>query len=215
MNLALKNPHTILNTIPAMLAGIVSVIVKFACATTSEITDISTNNGCLRGGMSVVYYAKYDEIDWTATLATYDEPTNILSAFTMVATKTFKTLSFAKKSGKYNFTYTKDSGVYENLITMIFEGKAAITGRSFCGLVATCGLVLVIIDNNCQGRVTGVEFNGTTFEEPIVGMAVDRHDDASGEFGTDKPRDEVDFKGESLCPPIFHDMSKADMATYL
>ena len=209
------NLYTVLQALPVILGGLWKGILK-ACSTTCETNDITTNNGCIRGGMAICYYCKYDEVDWTATKSSYVAATNILSAFTMVGAAVFKKLKFQKKSGTYNFEYTSDTDTYDLLISMVFEGKTAATGKAFCSLIACCQLVIVIIDNNCEGRVTGVEWNGTDFVEPIVDMKVTRHLDTSGEFGTDKPRDEVDFGGESLCPPIFHDIDQSTFeSTYL
>lgn len=197
----------ILLEIPSLLGG---WILK-ACATSCEKQDIGSDSNCnLRGGLKCAFYAKEDEIDWDTMEASFDAVTCSITDFVMMGGGIFCSLKFSKKTGTYNFTYTRDADVYEQLITMVFEGKAAANAKAICQLIGCCDLILALFDNNCTGRVVGKEWDGEGFDDPVEGVKIVRHLDAAGEFGGDKPRDEIDFGGESTCTPVFLDLSKAD-----
>lgn len=178
-----------------------------ACATTCELTDIEEDDDCNnRGGIKTVYWAKYADIDW-ATMATdplkFNPTTQTILGFTMLASAVFHKLTFGRKQAFYNFTYTKDTDVYAQVITLIFNGKSATNRNAFAKAVGCCKVVAVIFDNNCLSRVVGVEWDGTTFEPQITPLGITRHLDSSGQFGADKARDEIDLGGESLIAPLY------------
>lgn len=190
------------------------------CVINEDHNDLNTNESCARGkGIKKAYYAKRSDIDWeamAADAAQFDQDTCTISGFTMLGGATFNTLNFAKKSGYYDFTYTSDNGFYELLIKMIFEGKSAVNAKEICKLIQDCNYVMVIIDNNCEGRVVGQEFTDGIFDSPLSELEIGTHLDSSGQFGGDKPRDEIDWIGETTCAPLFHDISQADFEnTYL
>lgn len=178
-----------------------------ACATTCELDDISEDDDCNnRGGLKTVYWTKYDNINW-ATMATdplkFNPTTQTILGFTMVASAVFTKLTFGRKQAFYNFTYTKDTDVYTQIITMIFNGKSVANRNALAKAVGCCKVIAAIYDNNCLSRVVGVEWNGDSFEPQITPLAITRHLDASGQFGTDKARDEIDLGGESLITPLY------------
>lgn len=178
-----------------------------ACAVSCELTDITSSDDCnIRGGLKTVYWARYSEIDWAAIVASpthWDGANQTLLQYIMVNSATFKKLTFERKQGSYDCTYTEDTDVYEIVVTMVFEGKSAAIRNAFAKAVGCCKIVLHIFDNNCLERVIGVEWDGNTFEPQVKTLRVTRHLDSSGSFGDSKARDELDLGGESLTPPIF------------
>ena len=122
-----------------------------------------------------------------------------------------KTLTFDKKQAFYDFNFSDDADVYEQIITIIFEGKSKANRNAFCRAIQACKLVLHIIDSNCLERVVGVEWNGTVFDVQTTGLKIGAHRDSSGQRGSSKARDEIDFIGESDCPPLFAEVGEANI----
>lgn len=186
-----------------------------ACVTSCELQDIATSDECsIRGGLKTVYWAKYSDIDWSAMAADplkFDTVNQEILDYVMVGAAVFYKLTFERKQGNFNFTYTEDTDVYTQVVTMVFEGKSRDIRNAFAGTVGCCKLILHIFDNNCLERVVGVEWDGSTFEPQVKTLKMTRHLDSSGEFGTSKARDEMDIGGESLTPPLFASVGEANM----
>lgn len=178
-----------------------------ACVTTCTLADLTSSDDCnTRGGIKKAYWAKYSDIDWAAMAAAplmFNPTTQLILDYTMVGGAVFNTLTFEKKQGNYNFTFTSDADLYAQVITMIFEGKDSATRNALVASIGCCKLILHIVDNNCQERVVGVEWDGTSFTPQITPLRISRHLDTSGVLGTDKGRDEIDFGGESLIAPLY------------
>lgn len=194
----------------------------YACVTSCALTAISYDTSCsIRGGMKTVYWARYSDIDWTLmtsnidnagpTIVSFDSVTKQFKKWYMVSGKKFAKLSFERKQGFYNFTFTEDTDVYTQIITMIFEGKSNANKNAFASAIGCCDIIAIIVDNNCLSRVVGVEYNGSTFEKQLKALKITRHLDASGQFGTDKARDEIDLGGESLTGPSYSLIAEADI----
>lgn len=186
-----------------------------ACVTTCATADITSSDECnLRGGMKTVYWCQYADIDW-ATMAAdplqFSTANQEILGYTMVGGAVFNKLTFDRKQGTYSFTYTEDAGVYEQVITMIFEGKSRDIRNAFAGAVGCCKLICHIFDNNCLERVVGVEWDGSTFEPQVKTLRMTRHADESGEFGTSVARDEMDIGGESITPPLFASVGETNI----
>lgn len=199
----------------ALMAGPNLSNVFAVCATSCEVADIESSDDCnIRGGLKVAYWAQYNDIDWDAMTtdpAAFDPVNQCILAYTMVDGATWKKLSFDRKLGSYNFTYTEDTDLYEQVITMVFEGKSKENRNAFCKAIGCCKLVLHLFDNNCQSRVVGVEWDGQSFEPQVTTLRFGRHLDSSGEFGSTKARDEIDFTGESICPPMFSELEQSTL----
>lgn len=180
-----------------------------------ELGDISTSDECkTRGGLQTVYWANYKEIDWDAmatSAVNFDPVTENILSYAMVGGATFSKLTFERKQGFYDFTFTEDADVYDQLITMIFEGKSAVNSLAFKKAIGCCKIVLHIIDNNCIERVVGVEWNGTSFQPQARTLRIVRHLDSSGQLGSSKSRDEIDLGGESLSPPLYATVTEANV----
>ena len=180
--------------------------VLTACVTTCELSDISSSTDCnVRGGIREIYWARVGDLNLTAmnAVANFDAATQTILGYVMNNTAVFKKLSFNKKSSFYDFTYSSDEDVYTQLVTIILEGKSVDTRNALCKAIACCDLVLHIIDNNCNARVVGIEWDGSTLSAQTDPAKIGRHLDSSGQLGDSKARDEVDFIGESFCPPLF------------
>ena len=185
------------------------------CVTSCALNDIAYDTSCsIKGGVKTLYWARYSEIDWAAMAASatqFDQTNQKILSYTMLGTAKFKKLTFDRKSGFYNFTFTSDADVYAILITLIFEGKSSGNRNAFAKAVGCCDIIAHIFDNNCLERVVGVEWNGTAFEPQISKLKVVRHLDASGQFGTDKARDELDLGGEALIAPLYAEVTEPNM----
>ncbi len=190
------------------------------CVTTCALSDIAYDSSCsIKGGLRTVYWARYSDIDWPAILAphappalpTFDVPTQTVLGYIMIGNAKFNKLTFDRKSSFYNFTFTSDAELYSILMTIIFEGKSAANRQAFTNAVSCCDIVAHIFDNNCKERIIGVEYNGTSFEPQITKLRITRHLDSSGQFGTDKARDELDLGGESLTTPLFANVGELNI----
>ena len=69
-----------------------------ACATDVELEDISFADDCnTRGGISRVYWARFTDIDWdamAASAAAFDQTTECIRSYIMMAGATFKNFNF-------------------------------------------------------------------------------------------------------------------------
>lgn len=186
-----------------------------ACAVSCELGAISSSDDCnIRGGIKTAYWALYNEINWASMAVSgsnFDTSTQLIKDYIMVSTAKFKKLSFERKQGAYNFTYTKDSDVYTQLVTLIFEGKDNTVKNALTKAIGCCKIVFHIFDNNCIERILGVEWNGTTFDPQVVPLSITRHLDTSGEFGSSKARDEIDLGGESLMAPLYGTVGESNI----
>lgn len=178
-----------------------------ACVSTCELAEISESDDCkIRGGIKTAYWAEYNDVDWGAMAGDatkFDTATETILGYTMTAGTKFKKLTFGRKNGFYDFTFTEDTDVYEQIITMIFEGKSNANRVAFKKSLNCCRIILHIFDNNCLERVVGVEWDGASFEPQIKTLRIGRHLDSSGQSGDSKARDEFDLTGESLFSPMF------------
>ena len=186
-----------------------------ACVITCQVQDITSGTDCnIRGGLKTVYWALYDDIDW-ATMAgdplQFDTTDQKILGYTMIGGATFSKLTFERKQGQYEFNFTEDADVYEQAITLIFEGKGFATRNAFASAVNCCKLVAHIFDNNCQERIVGVEWDGVTFEPQIKTLRITGHLDASGETGSSKARDELILGGESVSPPLYGEVTEVNI----
>lgn len=177
------------------------------CVTSCELNDITSAIGCnTRGGIRVVYWINYTEVDWDAMAispAHFDAANYTILDYIMIGGATFRKLTFDSKTSFYEFIYTEDTGVYTQLITMIFEGKSAPNTLAFCNAVGCCNVVAHIFDNNCLARVVGPSWTGSVIGNQTKTLRIGRHGDYSGVFGDSIARDELDLTGESICPPLF------------
>lgn len=186
------------------------------CTTRCEIDEILLPTECnIKGGVKSIYVARYGDIDWVAMETDpqkFDNTTQTVVEWVMNLAAVFKKWEFNRKLGEFNSTYTEESGLYENLITLIFEGNDPATRLSFVKSVNCCDLIVQIFDWNCQSRIFGVSFDGSSFLEiDITPLKIVRHLDSSGAFGGDKTRNEIDLGGEAVYAPLFATMPEADV----
>lgn len=182
------------------------------CVNTCELTDLSTSDACkVRGGISCIYWIRCTELDLEQMAADYDDTVGCLTGYVKKAPAVWSKLSFDKKNAFYDFTYTEDDDVYVQLITIIFEGQSKELRNAFCHAVQCCDIILHIIDNNCLTRTVGLEWDGCNFTKQTKTLRIGRHLDSSGQLGDSKARNEIDFVGESICPPIYNTVAEADL----
>ena len=78
-----------------------------ACIIQSDLLNLTTNDDCnLKGGIKVGFWAKYSDIDWTATAANaamWNGTTELIQGFTMIGGATWKKIDFNKKDIKPNY----------------------------------------------------------------------------------------------------------------
>lgn len=186
-----------------------------------ELADLTTGSGCAnKGGIKVAYWTLYSYVDWAATLADatplFDQTTQTISGFTMVATNVWNKISFKRKGSFYTQSYTEDNQFYDTQITNIFEGKGATLRNALTSAINCCNIVYYLIDNNGNERLFGVDWDGVAFNPLVEPMKIRQHDDNSGDFGGDSPSDVVIFGGESETPALYGDITQATFeSTYL
>jgi len=180
----------------------------FNCADPPVLTGIDRFVGCNRPGLSYAFWAKVEDIDLDATV--YDAATNTITSWVMQGGGTFKALYPDPKTAQYNAEYSNETGVYTQLVNLIFIGKGAAQSAAIRAAVANCALVLVVYSNDCQSRVFGIEYDPVA-ESLIIQslpLEVSAHRDLSAvSGGADKSRDEVDMAGESFYEPPFTDVA--------
>ena len=205
---------TLFFILAALTAPVRSSVLGMACILDCDtVDDVGDNSSCnTRGGIKTIYYEKFDFFDWAAVEAdiaagapyNYFDPTN--NCWTappplVTGGSLLKKMTFDRKNAFYEFTYTEDAGVYEQAIDINFEGKSKTNVLAFSKLVSCCDLIMLIYDNNCQARLVGPEWDGTTFERQVKTLRVGTHTDRSGQFGQSLAGDQVIFVGESTLPP--------------
>ena len=99
-----------------------------ACATSCALTAITTTENCnASGGLKSAYWVKASDVD-LASMSTdpldFDQTTELILDYAMLGGAVFTKLTFERKQGFYDFTFTEDTDVYEQLVTLIFEGKS-------------------------------------------------------------------------------------------
>jgi len=190
------------------------------CVEENVLLDLKTSKNCnLRGGVQCAFYNKYDNIDWDAMKddpALFDQANQCILGYALNAdAQPFACLEFERKTSTYSATYTKDAGVYESIFTLNFKGKGKELRNALCDAIQCCRLIIHIFDNNCEERVFGVEWTKTDFVEDIEPFEIIRHLDQGGLLGSTEPGDEIDFGGESLCPPLYGQVGSKDTFTAL
>lgn len=174
---------------------------------TGSLDQFSTATDCNdKGGIRVLYWTEYNNIDWAAMAADalqFDQTTRKVLAYTMVSSATFNKIEFERKTAFYDFTYTSDADVVSLLMTLAFKGKDNDRKNSLDHAIRTCAIVCHIYDENGKQRVIGVDWNGVTFNLPVEYLEVKRILDSSGQKGSSKSRDEMDLGGEQDFLPLF------------
>ena len=174
---------------------------------TGALNQISTATDCNdKGGIRVLYWTEYKNIDWVAMAADplkFDTTNRIVLDYTMVASAVFNKVEFERKTAFYDFTYTSDADVVTTLLTLAFKGKDNARKNALDEAVRSCAIVCHIYDENGKQRVVGVDWNGVIFSLPVEYTEVKRIVDSSGQKGSSKARDEMDLGGEQDYLPLF------------
>jgi hypothetical protein len=166
------------------------------------------------GGIKRVYWTLFSAVNWAAMLAdedAFNPTTQVILEFEMNTGGTWKRLDFEKKQGSYSAEYTEDTDSYALNIPLVFEGKENARKNALTQALRCCDIVALVIGNNGEQRVFGVDFDGDFFDTISERLKVGRHLDTSGVLGTDKARDEVDLTGEALFAPLFANVVEADL----
>lgn len=178
------------------------------CAYTCTLGDLETDDSCnTSGGIQEIYWCQYGDINWAATVAAvepvlFNPTTEVLTGFVMQGGVWYK-VTPERKTSQYTFTFGEDTQVYEQEIVINFEGGSAAFRLKIKNSFKCCNLVLLIVDNNCNQRLVGVEWNGTAFIKQVKTVRYGTHVDRSGELGTSKAGNDVTLVGESLVAPIY------------
>lgn len=167
-----------------------------------------------RGGIRVGYWTEFQNIDWTSMLSDptkFDATNNLILGYTMNGGAVFNKVTFERKLSFYENTYTRDTEVYANLITMVFAGKSNVRKLALERAIQCCEIVFHVYENTGNQRVFGVDYNGDLFESILDYLQVGRHLDAGGQLGTSRSRDELDLTGESFYPPLFATVPESEI----
>lgn len=186
------------------------------CTFTCQLSALVTNDDCnLSGGVQEAYWAQFGDIDWTAIAADEDKwdavNEQLIGTPTMILGATWKPITPERKTAQYTFTWTEDTDVYTQEIQLNFEGTSNALRLAFNKTVKCCNLVLLIVDNNCQQRLVGVEWTGTKFIKQTKTLRFGTHVDRSGQKGSSKPGNDVTLIGESDRPVMFANLNLATL----
>lgn len=191
----------------------------YACAYSCVLDNLETEDACnLSGGLQEAYWCQFNDVDWAGTVAAagpaqlFNPTTEILTGFIMNGPAVWKKVSPERKTSQFTFTYGEDTQVYEQEIVINFEGGSAAFRLSLKKSITCCNLVMLVIDNNCNQRLVGVEWNGTAFIKQVKTLRFGTHVDRSGELGSTKAGNDVILVGESLVAPIYCNVDLADLA---
>lgn len=203
----------------ALMTGIHNKVL-YACAYACSLDDLETDDSCnTSGGIQEAYWCQYGDIDWAAIAAAttpgegqlFDLTTEQVLSFPMVGDAIWKHLQPERKTSQYTFTFGEDTQVYEEEIVINFEGGSAAFRLKIKNSFKCCNLILLIIDNNCQQRLVGVEWNGTKFIPQVKTLRFGTHVDRSGELGTSKAGNDITLVGESLTPPMYANVDLTEL----
>ena len=192
-----------------------------ACTVDCELVDITTSGDCnLTGGIKVAYWTKDASVDWAATLADitpqFDTSTKIFAGFTMEGSDVWNKITFKRKGSSYASNYTSENRTYDTNITNLFEGKGSTLRNALEGSLRCCNVIYYVLDNNCDERLFGKEYDGDSFQDYIEPLKIRSHDDISGEIGGDNPSDTVVFGGEHQFPALYGNITQSTFeSTYL
>ena len=170
-----------------------------------------TASGCTKSaGLKALFWALRSDIDLVATAANVSAG-GVLSAWVMVGAAVFNRVYFEREQAFYTATFTEDADSYDVLIQLMSEGKAATRTQVLREALGCCDIVIHTFDNSCVERILGIDWDGTDLFEPVDGLHIGRHLDASGAKGSDKARDEFDIVGKQDTAPLFATVTIAAM----
>lgn len=186
------------------------------CTFTCELTELVSDDSCnVSGGIQEAYWAQYGDIDWVTIagdITKFDPVTQrLIGTPTMLGGAVWKLITPERKTAQYTFTWTEETDVYTQEIQLNFEGTSNAMRLAFVKSVKCCNLVLLIIDNNCQQRLVGVEWNGTKFLKQTKTLRFGTHVSQSGQKGSSKPGNNVTLIGESDYDPMFANLNLATL----
>jgi hypothetical protein len=167
-----------------------------------------------RGGIRAAYWFECDKVDWDTMIADplqFDTTGHIVLGYTMIGGAVMNKLTFERKNAFYDFTYTSDTDVYVQLITMFFKAKDADRRLKLQQAIACCDIGFHIYANDGTQRVVCMDYNGEVIEQQLEPLRLTRHLDSGGQLGTSKARDEVDLGGESFFAPMFANVPEASL----
>lgn len=182
---------------------------------TCALEEILNPPGCIgRAGISELYWYDVGTVDWAAMAADplkFDATNQLVLGYEMIGDAIMNKITFEPKSAYYEFVYTQDTGVYTLFITLSFRGKDAARRNKLAAAIACCNIGLHIIGNSGEQRIVGQDWNGESFSNILIQLAIARHLDGGGQLGTSVARDELDFGGESFYPPLFGNVPKSSL----
>lgn len=182
---------------------------------TCSLDEIAKPAGCNdRGGLRAAYWAKKSEIDFAAMVSnvlTFTPATQLIIGYTMIGGAVFTPIAFEGVGSFYNFTYTRDTDLYEQLVTLVFKGKDNPRKIAFQKAILCCDIVVHLYGNAGEQRVLGVDYDGVSLNNIPGSLQITRHLDDGGNLGTAKAKDELDFGGQSLFAPLFANVAEADL----
>lgn len=187
------------------------------CIENFELFPLTTGTSCnLKGGIKTAYWTLRANVDFNAMAGDalqFDQPNETILAYTMLNSEKWHKIDALPKSSTYSAEYTDDNGFYENLLTFVFEGKGAAFRNAMCKAIKACKVLVQIYDYNCESRLFGIDWDGSSFNNPIDTFKIIRHADLGGTLGGDNAKDEVDIGGETECPPLYVNIDKTTFET--
>jgi len=179
------------------------------------LEGFGTSDTCnKKKGVRRVFAAQGSLIDWEAMLA---DPTKFNPATEQIIDYAYKTggehveLTFERKSGQFDATYTRDTGFYDVILQMILNGKDLTRTNAIKRMIACCDLSLHIFMADGTQRVLGIDYDGEAFDKPLMKFEISRHLDSAGALEGDESRDELDFNGQLEFAPLYANVPVATL----
>lgn len=180
-----------------------------------ELEGFGTSTTCnKKKGVRRVFAAQGSLIDWEAMLTDntkFDPATEQILGYEYLTGGKHVELTFERKSGQFDATYTRDTGYYDTILQMILNGKDRTRTNSIKRMIACCDLSLHIYMADGTQRVLGIDYDGEAFDKPLLKFEISRHLDSAGALEGDESRDELDFNGQLEFAPLFANVPVATL----
>lgn len=174
-----------------------------------EIKSISTSTDCnQRAGIKRLYLGLYNSFNWVAIAAALDAESALNTwdpSWYDSGLSTLTEWSFERQGAFYRQSFTDDTDQYEQLVTIILNGKNSARVDALRKAVLCCQMAGFVFYNSGPGRLIGVDYDGDIFDLPIEALHISRHDDDSGTIGDTLARDEVDLGGSTFNTSLWVD----------
>lgn len=174
-------------------------MAQFVCS----IQDLGTSSECnTRAGIKAIFLGEFNKFNRAAIAASMQATGDVLTEWNPNWYDSGNTplakWEFERQGAFYDQTYTSDTDQYEQLITIILNGKNATRVQRLQQAVLCCRMAGFVFYNTGAGRMIGFDYDGATLDLPLDALRVGRHLDTSGTLGDSAQRDEIDLTASNF-----------------